>query len=192
MPAYMQTSDVVRAALTDAAAILAPDRSDIVQLLRLVLDEPQTYLDTYPASDYLCSDQGDLARSGLLDMLHGDEFGIGPALLAHFDWKDDVETIQPALEALESCPDGLTWDWYPDFASQTEENSSHTVEIAEDFRAETGDRCLALDVALIAIHVGDSYHLGFCPASHAERVVSLLCQAGYDGANIEQSTERDS
>ncbi len=190
MPAYMQTSDVVRAALTDVAAILAPDRSDIAQLLSLVLDDPQTYLATYPDLDYLCSAEGDLARSGLLLMLHGDEFGIGPALLAHFDWKDDVETIQSALEPLVPGPDGLTWDWYPDFATQTEENREFTVEIAEDFREETGDRCLALGVALITIHVGDSYHLGFCPAADGERVVSLLRQAGYDGANIEQSTER--
>ncbi|MFE2961958.1 DUF6630 family protein [Nocardia tengchongensis] len=187
MDEHMHTPDAVRVALPQLAAILAPDRTDITALLSLVLDDPETYVGTYPDIDYLCSEEGDLARSGLLEMLDGTEFEIGPPLVANLDWRADVQTVQRCLASLDSCPAGLSWNWYSEFATATEEYPDDTVDIAGDFLTETGNQGLRLGAALISVTVGDSYYLAWCPAAEAEHVISLLAAADYEGSCILRS-----
>lgn len=180
----MQTPDAVRAALSQLAAFLAPDRPDITELLNLVFDDPESYVDAYPDIDYLCNDEGDLARSGLLEMLDGTEFEIEPSLIAHLDWRADVETIREDLASLRSCPAAMSWGWCPEFATATREHPDDIAGISGDFLEETGNQCLQLGVALVSVDVGDSYYAGFCPATAAEHVISLLSAAGYENPRI--------
>lgn len=180
----MQTPDVVRDALSQLVAILAPGRPDIAKLLALVFDDPESFVDAYPDIEYLCNDEGDLARTGLLEMLNGEEFEIEPSLIAHFDWRADVATIREDLGSLHSCPAAMSWDWYPEFVTATREHPDDIVGIAGDFLKETGSRCLQFEVALVSVDVGDSYYAGFCPAAEAEHVLSLLNAAGYENPRI--------
>ncbi|MFC3434645.1 hypothetical protein GL305_31915 [Nocardia seriolae] len=183
----MQTPDAVRVALPQIVAILAPDRPDIMALLDLVLDDPESYVDAYPDSDYLCNDEGDLARRGLLEMLDGTEFEFDSSLIAHFDWRADVETIHEGIASLSSCPATMNWDWLLEFATATREHPDDSVGIAGDFLEETGNRCLQLGVALVSVDDGDSYHVGFCPATEAEHVISLFATAGYENPRIRRA-----
>ncbi|MFJ9368315.1 hypothetical protein ACIRRA_28360 [Nocardia sp. NPDC101769] len=191
VPAFpqLQAPDVVCTALPQLAEILAPNRPDIMELLRLVLDDPRAYLDAYPAMDYLCSGEGDLARRGLLAMLHGTDWGISPALLEYFDWRDDIETIREQLGRL--CPPELSSLWSAEYGSAINiADPQDRVTETSTFLKETGDQFHRLGFALVSITVGDGYHLGLCQAADAERAVRLLLSAGYDAAETLGTTTR--
>ncbi|WP_040815225.1 DUF6630 family protein [Nocardia concava] len=116
------------------------------------------------------------AWRGLLSAL-GEPFFGGLGVIAQFDCHQPIDEIRDVLRRLPSCPDAMSWEWYPEFASRTADQPSE--DRTELFLDAVADHAHPTGSVLVSLQTdGDDYALTFLPTERLDRFRELTAEVG--------------
>ncbi|MFF2554606.1 hypothetical protein ACFVUS_26635 [Nocardia sp. NPDC058058] len=149
--------------LVTIAEALLGDHLWLVDTLRYMLRDPAT-------------DRGFGAWSRLLDCL-GDCDNGGIGAFAQFHWKQEADVIRDRLRRSIFHPQGLSWEWFPEFAAAAAD--WHPGDATEALLNRVGEQCGPLGFTLVSfVTEGDDYAITFIPSDRVDSLNELTAAAG--------------